>query len=160
MLHEVDYRQTKTIPPFYLDSGDQIVPDAYTLTPIHAAFEVKDGLSEIWADPRGIDARRIQRTEYPQIINHFEMCHQNKLVPAFIGVKFDPSFYDFVSDNHGLCFELGFQIFSPSIAHLIRAIASDLGFRNILSIPEDPPYPAECSRLFHWFDSIKALPNP
>ena len=160
MLRETDFRLPKTTPSFYLDSGEQISPDAYTLTPIHAAFEVKDGLSEIWSDPRGIHPRRMQRTEYPQIINHFEMCRQNNLIPAFIGVKFDPSFYDFVSDNNGVCFELGFQIFSPSIAHIIPVIASDLGFTNIVSIPEDPPYPAECSNLFHWFDSIKILPNP
>jgi len=75
MLRSRGFRQPRNIPTFFLDSGLEILPDAYTLTPLHAAFEAKNGLSEIWSDPRYIDPRRLPRTEYPQIINHFEMCH-------------------------------------------------------------------------------------
>ena len=47
MLRETNFRLPKSSPTFFLDTGLEIAPDAYTLTPIHSAFEIKNGLSEL-----------------------------------------------------------------------------------------------------------------
>lgn len=153
------FRQPKNPPTLYLQSGQQVKeinPDAFTLTPINAAFEVKNGLSDIWPDPRTIDPAW-RSDDIQQILNHFQMCKEHQLYPGFIGVKFDPAFYDFAKDNDGLVFELGFQIFPPHLQTLKNVIATDLGFRNIVVASEDPPYPSEFDPFFQWLDNIKKL---
>jgi len=156
MLRFNGFRQPKNPPTFYLESGQEINPDAFTLTPISAAFEVKNGTSDVWTDPRTI-AENLRSGDYKQILAHFQMCKEHQLYPGFIGVKFDPAFYDFANDNHGLAFQLGFQIFPPWLQPLKNAIASDLGFRNIVVASEEPPYPPEFEPFFRWLDSIKQL---
>jgi len=156
MLRFNGFRQPKNPPTFYLESGQEINPDAFTLTPISAAFEVKNGTSDVWTDPRTI-AEDLRSNDYEQIFNHFQMCKEHQLHPAFVGVKFDPTFYDFAKDNNGLVFELGFQIFPPHLQTLKNAIAADLGFRNIIVVSENPPYPPEFDPFFQWLDNIKQL---
>ena len=159
MLASKDFRQPKHPPTLYLESEQEvkgITPDAFTLTPILAAFEVKNGLSDIWPDPRIIDPTR-RSLDIQQILNHFQMCKEQRLHPGFIGVKFDPTFYGFAKDNNGLVFELGFQIFPPYLQTLKNVIATDLGFRNIVVVSEDPPYPPEFDPFFQWLENIKQL---
>lgn len=152
LLDFKSFRQTKNPPTFYLASGQEVVPDAYTLTPIHAAFEVKNGLSDVWSDPRPI---RNPSQDYQQILNHFQMCKQNRLIPGLIAPKLDPTFYDFAKDNNGLCFEFGFQIFHPDLVPLRDEICSNLGFCNIVVASEEPPYPSEFAPFLKWLDTIK-----
>ena len=160
MLSHAGFRQTRITPTFFLDTGDEVIPDTYTLTPIRSSFELKNGLSEIWSDPCQIDPNRLKYSDdYIQILNHFKMCKQNQIIPGFIGVKFDPSFYDFASHSNGLCFELGFQVFPPHLAHYVPAIAADLGFKNIVVVPQDPPFPTECSSFLQWLEDIKHFSN-
>lgn len=159
MLTLKGFRQPKNPPTLYLQSGQQVKeinPDAFTLTPISSAFEVKNGLSDVWPDPRLIDPTR-RFKDIQQILDHFQVCEEHQLYPGFIGVKFDPTFYTFAKDNDGLVFELGFQIFPPWLQTLKNAIATNLGFRNIVVVSEDPPYPHEFEPFFQWLDSIKQL---
>lgn len=159
ILTSKGFRQPKNPPTLYLDLEQQvkeITPDAFTLAPINTAFEVKNGLSDIWPDPRTIDPAW-RSDDIQQILNHFQMCKQHHLFPGFIGVKFDPAFYDFAKDNDGLVFELGFQIFPPHLQTLKNVIATDLGFRNIVVVSKDPPYPPKFAPFFEWLDNIKQL---
>ena len=156
MLTSAGLRQPKNPPSFFLDSGQEVTPDAFTLTPISSAFEVKNGLSDIWPDPRLINPS-YRSLDMQQILNHFQMCKEHGLYSGFIGVKFDPSFYQFAKDNDGLVFELGFQIFPPHLQTLKNAIATDLGFRNIVVVSEDPPYPPDFRSFFRWLHTIKRL---
>ncbi len=162
ILHSKTFRQPKNPPTFFLHSAQGVIdvtPDAYTLTPFPAAFEVKNGLSDIWTDPTTI---RQPSEDQQQILDHFEMCKQNQLRPAFIAPKVDPSFHDFASRYNGLVFELGFQILPPysPFPTLKSTIATNLGFTNIVLAAEDPPYPPELTPFLAWLDSLKSLVAP
>lgn len=152
ILDSKDFRQPVSRTTFRLGSGRIIEPDAFTLAPLRAAYEVKNGLSDFWSDPRKIKGLS---EDYQQIVNPFQNCKEYSLTPVFIAVKLDPTFYDYTRDNNGLCFELGFQIFPPYLEHLRDSIASSLGFRNIVVVPEDPPYPFELDPFLCWLDTVK-----
>lgn len=157
-----NFPQPKTPPTFQLKSSQQIsevTPDAFFLAPTPTAFEIKDGLSDIWPDPTTITRRSYKQQ---QLLDHFEMCKQNHLRPGLIAVKVDPLFYDFANTYNGLVFELGFQIFPPYSPFDIHknAIATDLGFKNIVLASEDPPYPREFNHFLNWLNKLKQSATP
>jgi hypothetical protein len=152
-----NFPQPKNPPVCYLKSGateSEVTPDAFILAPTSTAFEIKDGLSDVWPDPTRITRRSVDQQ---QLLDHFEMCKQNNLRPGLIAVKVDPLFYDFSNRYNGLVFELGSQIFPPYSPFDIykNTIATDLGFKNIVLASEDPPYPQEFNPLLNWLDKLK-----
>lgn len=163
ILASKNFPQPENPPTFYLKSGQQVnkvTPDAFFLAPTATAFEIKDGLSDVWPDPTKIKTRRTE--DQQQILDHFEMCKQNHLRPGLIAVKVDPLFYDFANTYNGLVFELGFQIFPPYSPFDIykNTIATDLGFKNIVPASEDPPYPPEFNPFLDWLDKLKQSVTP
>ena len=156
ILASKNFPQPENPPTLYLKSGQQVskvTPDAFLLAPTSTAFEIKNGLSDVWPDPTTIT----RRTPKQQLLDHFEVCKQNHLRPGLIAVKVDPLFYDFANTYNGLVFELGFQIFPPYSPFDIykNAIATDLGFKNIVLASEDPPYPREFNPFLNWLDKLK-----
>ena len=162
ILASKNFPQPENPPTFYLKSGQQVskvTPDAFVLAPTSTAFEIKNGLSDVWPDPTTI-TRRTPKQQ--QLLDHFEVCKQNHLRPGLIAVKVDPLFYDFANTYNGLVFELGFQIFPPYSPFDIykNAIATDLGFKNIVLASEDPPYPREFNPFLNWLDKLKQSAIP
>ena len=158
ILASKNFPQPKNPPTLYLKSGQQVsevTPDVFLLAPTSTAFEVKDGISDVWPDPTKIKARRTLSQQ--QLLDHFEVCKQNHVRPGLIAVKVDPLFYDFANTYNGLVFELGFQIFPPYSPFDIykNTIATDLGFKNIVLASEDPPYPLEFNPFLNWTDKLK-----
>ena len=163
ILASRNFPQPKNPLVLSLKSGQQVsevTPDAFILAPTSTAFEIKDGLSDVWPDPTKIITYRSHAQQ--QILDHFEVCKQNHLRPGLIAVKVDPLFYDFANAYNGLVFELGFQIFPsyPPFDLYKNAIATDLGFKNIVLASEDPPYPREFNAFLNWLDKLKESVTP
>ncbi len=163
ILASKNFPQPKNPLVLSLKSGQQVSevhPDAFILAPTSTAFEIKNGLSDVWPDPTTIKINRTKAQQ--QLLDHFEVCKQNHLRPGLIAVKVDPLFYDFANTYNGLVFELGFQIFPPYSPFDIykNAIATDLGFKNIVLASEDPPYPPEFIPFLNWLDKLKQSETP
>lgn len=122
------------------DNKEAIELDIYGIKDgLQVGVQVKNGLSEVFMDPRMIHNPPII---YQALHRQFEFCSKNGIVPILLAPFFNKRFYNFTKRHQGLHCQTYLQLFSPEYAGLCNAVREILKFGNVRVATEAPEHVA------------------
>lgn len=133
---------------FFPDFSREVEIDVFCVkSKWHLGVQVKNVTSDVFINP-GIIERPSKL--YRFLMNEFDFCSRNRIIPVLIAPFVDSSFYVFNDQHKGLHCQTFLQLFEPEKEGLCNEVKDILHFGNLKSVSELPG---------HVKDWIKRIPD-